>query len=150
MSSSFGLAFKITLAFEAVNLIVSTSVAVGTHNGLTIIITVGRARRGGQHCCYRIRKRLYLGCEGKELSCHGILGHGLMGRRGMCLSTKSIDRDIRWSGDDEHGVTDVLNNIIKGKGVDNTCREELSSGFRFLTEPLNEGDNKGGLVTGFI
>jgi hypothetical protein len=63
---------------------------------------------------------------------------------------KSTYRDIRWSGGDEHGVTDVLNNIIKGEGVDITCREELSSGLEFLTEPLNEGDNKGGLVKGFM
>jgi hypothetical protein len=68
----------------------------------------------------------------------------------MCFSGKSKDRDIRWSGDDEHGVTDVLNNIIQGEGVDNTYREELSSGLKFLTEPLNEGDSKGGLVRGFM
>ena len=68
----------------------------------------------------------------------------------MCLSRQGRDRDIRWSGDDEHGVTDVLNNIIKGEGVDSTCREELSSGLKFPTEPLNEGDNKGGLVMGFV
>jgi hypothetical protein len=64
---------------------------------------------------------------------------------------KSIDRDIRWSGDDVHGVMDVLNSIVKVEGVDSTrSKEELSSGLRFLTEPLNEGDNKGGLVRGFL
>jgi hypothetical protein len=63
---------------------------------------------------------------------------------------KIRDRDIRLNRDDEHGVTDVLNIIIKGEGVDITCREELSSGLKFLTEPLNEGDNKGGLVRGFM
>jgi hypothetical protein len=68
----------------------------------------------------------------------------------MCFNRKSRDRDIRWSGDDEHGVTDVLNSTIKGEGVDNTCREKLSSGFEFFTEPLNEGDDKGGLVRGFM
>jgi hypothetical protein len=39
----------------------------------------------------------------------------------------------------------VLNNIIKGEGVDNIRREELGSGLKFLTKPLNEGDNEGGL-----
>jgi hypothetical protein len=68
----------------------------------------------------------------------------------MCFSKKSRDRDIRWSGDDEHGVTDVLNIIIKGEGVDITCGEKLSSGLKFFTEPLNEGDDKSGLVRGFV
>jgi hypothetical protein len=88
--------------------------------------------------------------KGRELSCHGILGYGRRGRSGRCLCRKGRDRDIRWSGDDEHGVTDVLNSIIKGEGVDSTCREELSSGLKFLTESLNEGDNKGGLVRWFV
>jgi hypothetical protein len=73
-----------------------------------------------------------------------------MSRSGMS-KRKSIHRDIRWSGDDEHGgVTDVLNNIVKGEGVDNTRREEFNSGLKFLTKPLHEGDNKGGLVTRFL
>ena len=68
----------------------------------------------------------------------------------MCFSRKSRDRDIRWSGDDEHGVTDVLNNIIKGEGVDSTGGEKLRSGFKFFTESLNEGDDKGRFVRGFV
>jgi hypothetical protein len=44
----------------------------------------------------------------------------------------------------------VLNNIIKGEGVDKTRREELGSGLKFLTKPMNEGDNEGGLVKGFL
>jgi hypothetical protein len=34
-----------------------------------------------------------------------------------------------------------LNNIIKGEGVDNTNREELGGGPKFLTKSLNEGGN---------
>jgi hypothetical protein len=59
---------------------------------------------------------------GRELSSHGVLGYGLTSRSGMSFKRKSRDRDIRWSGDDEHGVTDVFSNIIKGEGVGTTRR----------------------------